>query len=547
MSRHLFPLIALIGILAGCASSATPAPTASPSSPTSIPAADLPWWNDRVFYEIFVRSFYDSDGDGIGDLQGVAQKLDYLNDGDPDATTDLGITGIWLMPVVEAASYHGYDATDYYTVEEDYGTNADFRQLIEAAHARDIAVIVDLALNHTPVEHPWFVASSQRDPEYADWYLWADEPLFDGPGGRTVWHRSGDLFYYGLFWEGMPDLNLANPDVTAQMQDVTRFWLEDMGADGLRMDAAKHLLEDGPIVENAPATLDWLAGYDDFIDTLDPQALTVGEVWSASDDIARYVNGDAVDIAFEFNLADALIDSVQTRRAAPFVSRLNDALSRYPAGQYATFISNHDQNRAMSQFLGDIASAKVAATLLLTGPGVPFVYYGEEIGMVGQKPDERIRTPMQWTADPLAGGFTSGTPWEALSEGVDVSNVADQMGDPDSLWIHYHDLIGLRNTHQALRRGTAYVVESSHPAVFALLRAFEGEAVLVVANLSGDPVSEYGLTLASGPLAEVGPVEVLMGGGEAAPPEITAAGGFADYVPAATLEGRGTVIVLLRP
>jgi glycosidase len=162
----------------------------------------LPWWNDRVFYQIFVRSFYDSDGDGIGDLRGITEKLDYLNDGDPDTQNDLGVTGIWLMPVAESPSYHGYDVADYKQIEADYGTAADFVELVEEAHARGIVVIVDLVINHTSNQHRWFLSALNPDSDYADWYHWQAAPSDEvGPWGQTLWHRAGGRYYYGLFWE----------------------------------------------------------------------------------------------------------------------------------------------------------------------------------------------------------------------------------------------------------------------------------------------------------------------------------------------------------
>ncbi len=350
--------------------------------------SSLPWWNDRVFYEVFVRSFHDSDGDGIGDLPGLIQKLDYLNDGDPATTDDLGVTGLWLMPVTEAASYHGYDVTDYRAIEQDYGTADDFAQLMEAARARGMAVIVDLVINHTSSQHPWFL-SSQTGPTspYADYYVWrAENPGYGGPANQIVWHPLNDRYYYGLFWDGMPDLNYDNPTVTDEMQAVAQFWLDDMGVDGFRLDAAKHLIEDGPDQEHTPATLDWLADFNVYTDTL-----LVGEIWSGSSQVARYVPA-SVDIAFEFNLATTMIDSVKRRSRDSLAQIQQQVLEAYPPGQYAVFLTNHDQNRVMSEFRGDTGSAKAAATLLLTNPGVPFIYYGEEIGMQGQKPDEHIRT-----------------------------------------------------------------------------------------------------------------------------------------------------------
>lgn len=201
------------------------------TNPSSILLNDAPqsagttyWWNDTVFYEIFVRSFYDSDGDGIGDLQGIIQKLDYLNDGNPETSSDLGITGIWLMPVSQSPSYHGYDVTDYYTIEDDYGNNDDFLALMDACHARGIKVIVDLVMNHCSSQHPWFIASQQNDPEYTDWFRWSStDPGYLGPWGQPVWHQgTNGLYYYGIFWGGMPDLNYAHSPVNTPCERLPR-------------------------------------------------------------------------------------------------------------------------------------------------------------------------------------------------------------------------------------------------------------------------------------------------------------------------------------
>ena len=204
------------------AGTTTTLPTTTTSSPIAEPPttaedAGLKWWNDRVFYEVFVRSFKDSDEDGIGDFRGLTASLDYLNDGDPSSTDDLGITGIWLMPIFPSPSYHGYDVVDYRSINPDYGTMEDFDAFLDAAHQRGIAVIIDLVINHTGVDHPWFQASRAGDPEYADWYLWSDtDPATTGPWGQQVWHQADGRHYFGLFWRGMPDLNLDLPAVTAK-------------------------------------------------------------------------------------------------------------------------------------------------------------------------------------------------------------------------------------------------------------------------------------------------------------------------------------------
>jgi glycosidase len=512
-------------------------PTTEPEA-ASVDMTDLPWWNDRVFYEIFVRSFYDSDGDGVGDLRGVIEKLDYLQ--------EMGITGLWLMPIMQSPSYHGYDVTDYYTIEEDYGTNQDFLDLMAAAHERGMVVIVDLVLNHTSTEHPWFTASADSDPDYRDWYIWNDDPpAYRGPWGQEVWYPMNGSSYFALFWSGMPDLNYENPEVTDQMYDVIRFWLQDMGADGFRLDAIRHLHEDGPVMANAPATLEWLQAFHEYVRSLNPEALTVGEVWDVSAEVVPYV-GDRVDLAFEFDLASAIINAVQTGRGNTLARAQTTVLRLYPEGQYAAFITNHDQDRVMSQLAGNEGAMHVAATLLLTNPGVPFIYYGEEIGMEGEKPDERIRTPMQWDDTPRTAGFTTAnSAWENLNNDIATVNVAAQDADPESLLNHYRTLIRIRNEHPALQEGPMQMVETSVPQVYSFIRYSEDEAILVLVNLSQDPISDYTLTLSSGILSGELNVEVLLGDGTPAAPVINVQGGFDSYTPFESLPPQSSFIVRL--
>jgi alpha-amylase len=488
-----------------------------------------PWWNDRVFYEIFVRSFYDSDGDGIGDLQGVIEKLDYLNDGDPATTTDLGVTGIWLMPVMESPSYHGYDVTDYRTVESDYGTNEDFKALMTAAHERGIAVIVDLVVNHTSVEHPWFTASAEGDPTYADWYLWDEScPTYLGPWNQKVWIPRDDSCYYAIFWEGMPDLNYHNPAVVTEMDDIARYWLDDMGADGFRLDALQHIVEEGQEQLNTDATHEWANTFHEFVNSVKSDSLTVGEIYATDILSAAYVP-EGADLTFDFDLAEAMLGSAKNGRTSAISGAQARAARIYPPNQYAAFLTNHDQNRVMNE-LRDVDKAKVAATLLLTQPGVPFIYYGEEIGMMGAKPDERIRTPMQWSADEATGGFTTGTPWEELQRDAAEVNVAAQDADPASLLSHYRNLIGLRNAHPALQHGDYVPVDSESRQVYSFLRRSPDETLLVIINLSDDPQTDYALELEEG-LSAGQTAALVEGAGDVTQPEINAEGGFAGYLP----------------
>lgn len=492
------------------------------------------WWNDRVFYEIFVRSFNDSDGDGIGDFQGLIDRLDYLNDGDPTTTDDLGITGIWLMPINPSPSYHGYDVTDYRGINPDYGTMEDFQEFLAEAHARGIVVIMDMVLNHSSVEHQWFVQSRAQVPTYADWYTWADEnPGFRGPENQTVWHRAGNRYYYGVFWSGMPDLNYSNPDVTAEMYDVSRFWLEEVGVDGFRLDAIKFIMEDGTVLENSSLNRDWLRGYHDYVRSVNPDVLLVGEAWTSSIQAAPYA-GDMVDIVFEFDTAEAIIQGASFGVKSPIINQLNTMLELYPAGQYAPFLTNHDQNRVMNQLSGNLDAAKAAASVYLTLPGVPFVYYGEEIGMTGTKPDEYIRTPMLWDAD---GGFTTGTPWIAMNDG---STVADQTDDPDSLLNHYRALIHARNDSSALRTGDITILDNASGSVMSFLRANDEQTVLVVINLRNRPSSNYAITLPDGYTQAT-----LLFGGDGAEVAAPVAGERA-YLPLEELPGLEVLVIELQ-
>jgi glycosidase len=440
------------------------------------------WWNDAVFYEIFVRSFYDSDGDGIGDFQGIVDKMDYLNDGDPETDTDLGITGIWLMPMMESPSYHGYDATDYYATEPDYGTMEDFEALLEAAHDRGIKVIIDFVMNHTSDQHPWFQQSVNTLGGYRDWYVWSEtNPGFIGPWGQTVWHpRNGD-YYYGLFWGGMPDLNYSHPPVKEAIFDIAEFWLAK-GVDGFRLDAIKYLDEDGTIMENTPETFELLEDFRTLYKNTDSEAVTVGEVWSNTESILPYVTEDRLDLCFDFDLAYGIIGGINGSTALPIRQQLAVIQEGYPKLQYATFLTNHDIDRIYNQLQAEDHKMKQAAFLYLTLPGVPFIYYGEEVGMLGVGAHENIRRPMQWTGNTNTG-FTTGTPWNAPGGNYPTNNVEDMQNDEASLLSTYRDLVHLRNEEEALRRGYLLDVEASSTEILSYARIVEEEALVMVANM----------------------------------------------------------------
>ena len=559
-------LVLLLSLAAACtapvvehvqpSTSTTPAAAAITPDNLSGGTDELFWWNDTIFYEIFVRSFYDSDGDGIGDLNGLIEKLDYLNDGDPTTTNDLGITGIWLMPITESPSYHGYDVVNYYGVDEEYGTNDDFVRLMEEAHKRGIRVIVDLVLNHTSWKHPWFV-SAQKDVDspYRDFYIWSDvdplhmgdpryrDPNYEGPLSTQGWHRCETGYYFGYFSQSMPDLNYRNPAVTDEMQKVIRFWLEDMNVDGFRLDAIKHLIEEGRELENTSSTHEWLGDFYPFYKGIDPEAMTVGEVWSPSTEVVKYI-GDQLDLAFEFDMAWAIIFSVRFKDRSKVLYAHRLITERYPSNQFATFLTNHDQERVMNELNEDVNRAKVAASLLLTGPGVPFLYYGEEIGHVGGKPDENIRTPMQWSDGDNAGFTTAMIAWRPPQRNYYQVNVADQTDDPESLLSHYRRLIQVRNAHPALHLGEWQEVETEDKRLYAFLRHSDGDTLLVLINLGDEPIDNYSLSLEESPLRECSATEIFTDYTVSAP-TLNPNGGFDSYTPLVELDAYGTYIVIL--
>ncbi len=486
LARRRMPgLLLLLVMFIGSSSAALASQQQRLPPPPFASPASSGWSDDAVCYEIFVRSFADSDGDGIGDFQGLTQRLDYVNDGDPATESDLGATCIWLMPIMEAASYHGYDVTDYYAVEQDYGTLDDFREFIAAAHARGIHVILDLVLNHTSSEHRWF-QEALADPAspYRDWYIFEpDDPGYSSPWGAEAWHQSpvGDEFYYGIFWEGMPDLNYRNPAVTQEAQRISDFWLNEMGADGFRLDAIKHLIEDDRVQENTPETHEWLRQYRDWLDQNAPNAVTIGEIFGASSFLLNEYYPDQLHLYFQFEIGQQILAAANYGTAAGVNTITAETIDTLPDQCWAPFLTNHDQERSMTTLGGNLQEAKLAATALLTMPGLPFIYYGEEIGMTGTKPDERLRTPMQWEPG-AGGGFTTGTPWEPLQPDADTVTVAAQDDDPTSLLNHYRQLIHLHTNHPALAHGTFIPLETDAGSVAAYLRQAGGETILVVLN-----------------------------------------------------------------
>ena len=468
--------------------------SASAASAQGAPA----WTEGATCYEVFVRSFYDSDGDGVGDLQGLTAKLDYINDGNPRSTRSLGARCIWLMPIDESPSYHGYDVTDYYRVARAYGTGEDFERLMVAAHRRGIKVLVDLVLNHSSSRHPHFQEALRDSASpYRAWYRWSATHIDKGSWGSELWHKSPvrDEYYYGLFSSSMPDLNYETPAVMDEANRIAKFWLDSMHVDGFRLDAVSYLVEEGARVMNTPGTHRVLRDFQAYIRGVRPDVYTVGEVTFPNDTLLSYYP-DQLTSYFAFEVADSLIAAVRSGSAKGLLAPVLQLQREAPEGRWSPFLRNHDQPRTRTELGGAVARARVAAILLLTMPGMPFVYYGEEIGMIGGKPDERIRTPMQWSSG-HGDGFTRGVPWEQLQSDSLTTTVAEQERNPGSLLALYRRLIHLRSRCAALATGEIVRITASDDAVAAYLRRSGDGVVLVIANLSARPLA--GLTITSAP------------------------------------------------
>ena len=492
------------------------------------------WWREAVFYEIYVRSFQDSNGDGVGDLAGIIQRLDYLNDGTP---ASLGIDAIWLTPINPSPMFDcGYDVSDYRDVDPVFGSLADLDQLLVEAHRRDIRVIMDLVPNHTSHLHAWFQASrrSHHDPQ-RDWYIWRDPRPDGGPpnnwvsafgGPAWTFDQTTGQYYLHSFLAEQPDLNYCNPEVARAMEDTIRFWL-DRGVDGFRVDVIHKLMKDAALRDNPPPPADaehplkHYFGQEHRYDDDQPEVhallrtwrrlldayggrTMVGEVYLFDlERVAAYHgNGDdELPLAFNFGFLWSPWSAAAFREQ---VDRMQALLP--PAAQPTYVLSSHDAPRYRTRFDDPVwgtQRARVAAMMLLTLRGTPFLYYGEEIGMAdGVVPVERIcdpvgkrfpalnrdpeRTPMQWNAAPNAGFTTAADSWLPVGSDFATLNVAEQFDDPRSHLSFYRRLIWFRKRATALRRGSYRPVDG--PAdTFVFWRESAEQRLLVALNFASEP------------------------------------------------------------
>ena len=469
----------IVGLLASLPSGAQPRSgdigTVAPAPRDSGLPAD--WQRKGVFIEILVRAYQDSDGDGIGDLNGVTQRLDYLK--------ELGVSGIWLMPVFKSADRdHGYAVVNYREIEPDYGTLSDFDRLLAEAHQRGIGVIVDYVINHSASDHPLFEdAYDHRDSAYADWFVFKDQAQ---KGWNTFsgdpWREAGQRWYYAVFDSSMPDFNLRNPEVVDFHLNNLKFWL-NRGVDGFRFDAVGVLIENRAVAwENQPENHVLMKRVQSLLDSYGNRFM----VCEAPGDPAAFAAADSCGSSFAFGLQKHIIASIKLGRVKP---DLLYTLKTLPVDRMGTLLANHDAfagARLFKQFNGDEKSYRVAAATLLTLPGVPFIYYGEEIGLSHAEPvrhdDQAIRGPMSWTSAAQAG-FTQGDkPFRPLVANWKSHNVDTQQRDPDSLLNHYRHLIRLRNAEPALAVGDFTPLSEKDAPILAFVREHQGQKILVLIN-----------------------------------------------------------------
>jgi glycosidase len=405
-------------------------------------------------------------------------------------------------------------------------------------------------MNHCSNQHPWFTASAAGDPTYADWFLWrGDNPGWTQPwGGGPVWHDGGSRgYYYGVFWSGMPDLNYTNPAVVQEMTDIADFWLQDMGADGFRLDAIKYLVEDGSTLEDTPATLAFWTDFSQQIAASHPEAYLVGEVYDETGIVLQYIDA-GLQTCFDFDLAEGMIAAANAGSPGVVIAQFRQLVNLFPYHQYATFLTNHDQRRLYSQLGNNVGRNKVAAAMLLTLPGVPFLYYGEEVGMQSAwSPDEDKRRPMQWTAGANAG-FTSGSPWYAVGSNYATNNVAVMRADENSLWNHYRTLVQTRARSTTLQRGTYHRLDVSNGALFAFLRHHEGDGVVAVHNLASGTIGGFSLSV---PASQLAPgtytAQDLVTGADLTGLTAGADGSIGDWRPTGFILGQSYLLVQLTP
>ena len=457
------------------------------------PEGQTPDTLNRVFYEIFPGSFSDSDGDGTGDLRGIINRMDYLNDGDPSSGRSLGVGGIWLTPVFSSPSYHKYDVTDYYTIDPAFGTTDDLKELIALCHERDVKLILDLPINHTSIRHAWFKSFSQQrlmknaGGAYYDWYACRTEE--ERLGGHTYSRLRGtDLYYECNFSADMPELNFDSEAVRSAVLDIAKYYLE-MGVDGFRFDAAKYIY-----YNDHKASAEFWKWYADEIRAVRKDAYLVAEVWDSdgiTDIYAPYMN------CFDFTVSQAggLIASTaqggDVNRYTAYVEKyLNRVRAMNERTTYVPFIANHDTDRCAGYLPALNGRAQMAANLYLLGPGSPFIYYGEEIGLKGSRgganTDANRRLAMRW-GDGDTVKDPPGASYDAKHQ--TKGTVESLKGDPNGIYTYYKRVLMIRAAHPEIALGDYRALSLKNTKAGGFVSTWEGSSVMVLHNMTPDPVT----------------------------------------------------------
>ena len=454
--------------------------------------------NYRTYYEVFVYSFYDSDGDGIGDIQGLLSKLDYINDGNDATDTDLGCNGIWLMPIHPSPTYHKYDVVDYYDIDPVYGTLEDFRELLAACDERGVKLIMDLVLNHTSSGHPWFQEAcsylrelGDGEPDvsecpYFDYYHFTTEPAtgYSQVGG-TEW------YYEARFWSEMPDLNLDCEALREEIKNITQYWL-DMGVGGFRLDAVKEYYTD-----STQENIEFLSWLTETVKSQKEDAYLVGEAWINISGYSQYY-ASGIDSLFDFSFAGAegviakVMNGSAAERYGTAVAELDGTFGQYSENYIdAPFYTNHDMARSVGYYVGENADnrVKMAGAMNLFMSGSAFLYYGEELGMRGSGKDENKRAPMYWSKNADAEGMCDG-PADMDSFEMKYDSLEEQEQDVSSIYRYFKKAIKIRNQNPEIARGVAeYLEEVSSHDVCVLKKTYDGSEVLLVFVTGADEES----------------------------------------------------------
>jgi maltose alpha-D-glucosyltransferase / alpha-amylase len=510
------------------------------------------WYKDAIFYELHVKAYCDSSGDGVGDFRGLLSKLDYIR--------DLGVDCLWLLPMYPSPFRDdGYDISDYRSVHPGYGTFEDFREFLEAAHARGLRVITELVLNHTSDQHPWFQeARSSRDNPKRDWYVWSDSPdrypgvriiFLDSETSNWAWDPVSKSYYWHRFFSHQPDLNYDNPEVREEIWQVVKFWLE-LGVDGFRVDAVPYLIErDGTSCENLPETHEVLKMLRARVDEHFPGRMLLAEANMWPEDVRPYfADGDEFHMAFHFPIMPRMFMALRLEDRKPLVEIIERTPAIPESCQWGLFLRNHDEltlemvtdverdymydtyasdpvarinlgiRRRLAPLLeGDRRRIELMNAILMSLPGSPVLYYGDEIGMgdnihLGDR--DGVRTPMQWSSG-RNGGFSPGDTGRLYHPlianpvyGYQAVNVESQRANEHSLLNWMRRLIDVRRSTRVFGRGTIEFLRPANHRVLAYIRSLGDEQILVVNNLSS---SAQAVELDLRQLAGVIPVEMFGG------------------------------------